>query len=99
MADQEDRPWYHIKAGLAANNTSLASLARQHGKTKSAFTKVKYLPIPSIQSTIAKALGETPQDVWPTRYDLSGKPIRPLKWRRNNSRALAQGHRQKGVVA
>lgn len=99
MADKEDRPWYHIKAGLAANDTSLASLARQHGKTKSAFTKVKYLPIPSIQSAIAKALGEKPQEVWPTRYNQSGKPIRPLKWSRNNTRRLACGHRQKSAVA
>lgn len=99
MANTKDRPWYDIKAGLAKKGTSLASLARQLHKSKAALSIIKSYPVPSIQSAIAKALGEKPQDIWPTRYDQSGKPIRPLKWIGHNNRRSICRHRQKRSAA
>ncbi len=95
MANIEDKPWYHIKAELAEKNTSLASLARQLHKSKAALSIIKTYPVPAIQSAIADVLGEKPQDIWPSRYDMSGKPIRPLKWMGYNSAQSYIRHRQK----
>lgn len=99
MATKKDRPWHNIKAQLAEKRTSLASLARQLHKSKAALSIIKTYPVPMIQSAIAEALDEKPQDIWPSRYDKSGKPIRPIKWMKDNSARSELGHRQKRRAA
>jgi len=99
MRRLKDRPWYHVKAALAARGTSLAAVSRQLGKTPSAMTKVKTVPLPALQAAIADVLGEKPQVIWPSRYDRFGQPVGGLTWLLKHNPRFKFRHCQNGRAA
>lgn len=90
MTRQKDKHWSDVKASLEKAGSCLAEVALRLGISGTALSKVKRVPNAKHQSAIAKALGTTPQAIWPTRYYVaSGKAIRPSIWMRNNNRVGA----------
>ncbi|WP_425048775.1 helix-turn-helix domain-containing protein [Pseudomonas juntendi] len=68
--------WEWIKFQLRAHDTSLSKLARQLGVERNALHNVKRGPYPRMETAIAKAIGLTPQQVWPERWNSDGTPNR-----------------------
>lgn len=91
-----------IKAAIRRRGVTLAELAGCFGVHRSAVSIALQRPYPRLEAMIAKFLGETPQAIWPSRYDtVSGAPLTgPLVRSRatHNSRASAP-HRQKRAAA
>jgi Ner family transcriptional regulator len=68
------REW--IKYQLAIRGHSLSTLAREHGKTRQQPQAALRKPYPKWERIIADALGLEPRQLWPERYDASGKALR-----------------------
>lgn len=65
-----------IKAALEKAGWSLRKLSVQHGLCPEALTKALSGPYPNAERIIAETLGKHPKEIWPTRYDVAGNPIR-----------------------
>lgn len=74
--------------------TTLAALSEANGFEASAFSKALKRRWPSVELIIARFLDKHPQDIWPSRYDRSGSPIRS-----NARRARAARLRQNDKAA
>jgi len=61
------RAW--TKYQLSTRKTSLSGIAREKGKTRQAASAALSRPYPEMEEAIAAAIGLTPKDVWPERYD------------------------------
>ena len=85
--------WEWIKYQLRTKGTSLAKLARELEVSDTAVKNVKRSPYPRMERAIAKALGLTPVDIWPERWQTSSTPIRQ---RPNRSETLVQYHYTEG---
>jgi Ner family transcriptional regulator len=78
-ASHEDWHPADIKASLAKAGWSLNQLGLSKGyRTKSALARALHGPYPKAERIIAKAIGVKPETIWPSRYDKSGKPNRPM---------------------
>lgn len=77
--------WEWIKFQLRAKGTSLAKVARQMNVSISAVLNVKRLPYPRMERAIAIALGMTPKELWPDRWDANGIPQRQRPKRAESS--------------
>lgn len=75
-----DWGWPLVKFKLAEAGLTLADVARRAGMTPAACHQVARLPLPRAQGAIAGALGLKPWEIWPTRYDSRGRPIRRKVW-------------------
>lgn len=82
--------WEWIKFQLRSKGTSLAQLARQLGVERNALNNVKRVAYPRMERAIAKALGLTPFQIWPERWDQSGEPFRLRPGRSEKSSEIAQ---------
>lgn len=58
-----------IVAELKKRKLSLAELGRRNGKSASTAKNALDKPYPKAEAWIADALGLTPQDIWPERYE------------------------------
>ena len=67
------RPW--ILYQLSIRGYSLASLAREYGKTRQQPIACMAKPYPKWEKIIATKLGCQPQNLWPERYDPYGTPL------------------------
>lgn len=77
-ASREDWHPADIQAALRKAGWSLAQLAVHHGYAdKSALRNAVTKPYPKAERIIATALGMSPWDIWPSRYDANGLPNRP----------------------
>lgn len=56
-----------IKAALRKRGTSLAAIARKHGVSRQAVTLVLHRPSAKWEAVIAKSLGVTAREIWPSR--------------------------------
>lgn len=66
-----------VKAELDLAGWSLRQLGFEHGYTgDSSLSEVFRRPWPKVEGIIASTLGHKPHEIWPTRYDASGKPNR-----------------------
>lgn len=63
---------------LAKAGWSLRRLALHHEISPSTLQQVVYRPYPRGEQRIAEALGLTPEQIWPSRYDEQGNPNRPM---------------------
>jgi Ner family transcriptional regulator len=63
-----------IAAALKKRGHSLAGLSIDHGYHQTAVGKALKQPWPAVEWIIAKALGTTPQTIWPSRYNEDGTP-------------------------
>ncbi len=67
-----------IKAALEKQGYSLADISKLEGLQPLTANNVLRKPYPRIESRIASILGFEPQDIWPSRYDANGRPLRGL---------------------
>lgn len=90
-----------IKAAIRKTGVTLTRLSLDAGFSASAVRVAMLMPIPRVQAAIAKHLGLQPQQIWPSRYDAEGRPIKGLITivRRNRSRSAPTPHRQKSEAA
>lgn len=60
---------------------TLSALSRAHGYSRNAVGEALRRPWPAVEAIIADALGVTPREIWPTRYDAAGTPrnARPIR--------------------
>ncbi len=70
----ERRAW--IKYQLALRGTSLARLARDRGLYRTAVQTALFRAYPKSERVISDAIGLTPAQLWPERYDDAGRPNR-----------------------
>lgn len=77
---QKGRDWTReqIFEALHRAGWSLRRLALHHEVNPSTFQAVIYRPYPRAELRVAEALGVTPQEIWPSRYDADGQPNRPM---------------------
>jgi len=71
-----------IKAALERKGIRLSALAARHNYHVSAVGKTLRQPWPQVEEIIARALGETPQAIWPHRYNADGTPLKTLRSRK-----------------
>lgn len=53
---------------------TLRALAERHNYHASAIGKALTKPWPAVEAIVAAALGVTPAEIWPSRYDEDGRP-------------------------
>jgi Ner family transcriptional regulator len=64
-----------IQAALKKRGLTQTELSRRAGYDKSAIGKALCRSWPAIERLVAAALDQTPQEIWPSRYDAAGRPI------------------------
>jgi Ner family transcriptional regulator len=65
-----------IIAAVRKSGTSLRKLDLQNGYRPGAMKNALHGPYPRAERIIAEQLGLTPQKIWPSRYDSTGKTNR-----------------------
>lgn len=90
-----------VKAAIRKTGTTLAALCQAHGLNRASINCMWHRPWPRVQAIVAKHLGLLPQDIWPSRYDPDGEPLRGLHRGRSAkpSRPAPTPHRQKSEAA
>jgi Ner family transcriptional regulator len=90
-----------IKAAIRKTGCTATDLGRRHGLSASAVRRALRCPWPKVQAIIAKHLGVRPQEIWPSRYDTRGRPLRGLRSadKTHRSEGRRTPHRQKEVAA
>lgn len=84
-----------IKAAVRMRGTTLSALSERNGYEASSIYKALTRQWPALERVIAQFLDKRPQDIWPSRYDAAGNPVRRSKAR---SRSTSR-HRQKEKAA
>ncbi|PID65857.1 MAG: DNA-binding protein [Gammaproteobacteria bacterium] len=59
----------YIGARLKMNGTNTAKLSRDHGYPGDALKNAYVQPWPKAEKIIASAIGVTPEEIWPERYE------------------------------
>ena len=90
-----------IKAAVRKTGTTLSALSRAAGLSDGAAKRALETPWPRAEAIIASRIGRRPQDIWPSRYDHEGLPIRgrPIAAARIPSAPGPTPHRQKSEAA
>ncbi|GGG30745.1 hypothetical protein GCM10010964_18330 [Caldovatus sediminis] len=94
----EPTDWHpeDIKAAVRKTGVTLTALAQRHGLAGSAVRVTLIKPWPRVEAIVAAHLGRRPQDIWPSRYDASGQPLRGRRpGTAQASRSPSSPHRQK----
>lgn len=65
-----------VKSRILETGITLSELGIQNGFSPAAVSIALRKRSPFVQAVIADRIGEKPQDVWPSRYDENGSPIR-----------------------
>ena len=87
---KQPQDWHpaDIVAALHKRHLSLRQLALTHGYNSRSLSQTLRAPMGPGELIISKALGVTPQAIWPSRYDNKGRRID----RRSTQRCPACGH-------
>lgn len=88
-----------VKAAIRKTGISLEALGRAGGFSAGAVAIALRRPIPRVEALIARHLGLTPQQIWPSRYDDQGKPRRGFYAGTKRSADRCAGHRQESQAA
>lgn len=90
-----------IKAAIRKTGTTMSAISRAAGLSDGAAKRALDIPWPRAEAIIAARLGLRPQDIWPSRYDAAGLPIRgrPVVVMTNRSASAPTPHRQKSEAA
>jgi Ner family transcriptional regulator len=77
LKKQAQADWHpaDIKAALAKKDYSFSRIAREYDFSRST-SNVLRMPWPKIEAIVGKILGIHPAEIWPSRYDNQGKPLR-----------------------
>ncbi|WP_121573400.1 helix-turn-helix domain-containing protein [Brenneria alni] len=59
-----------VSAALKKRGTTLAALSRKSGLSSSTLRNALVRPYPKGEKIIAEAIGVSPSDIWPSRYDI-----------------------------
>jgi len=72
----ETADWHpaDVLAALKKRGHSLAGLSVANGYHPTAAGKALKQPWPAMEQLLAIAIGVTPQEIWPTRYEPDGSP-------------------------
>ena len=64
------KDWHkaYISAALKEKGTNLSALAEANNYSRNGLRNALYRPYPKAEKIIAKAIGVTPKDIWPSRY-------------------------------
>lgn len=73
---KQDLSPLEVKKLILDTGITLSGLGKQHGFSQAAVSLALKVKSPFVQEVIAKRLGMRPQDIWPSRYDANGSPIR-----------------------
>ena len=73
-AGAEDWHPADVLAALKKRGRSLSGLSVENGYDRTAAGEALKWQWPAMELIIATALQMTPQEIWPSRYDLDGKP-------------------------
>ena len=65
-----------VKAALDKKKWSFARIAREYGYAPKAPNKVLYKPWSQVEQIVAKILGVKAAEIWPSRYDRRGRPLK-----------------------
>jgi Ner family transcriptional regulator len=85
-----------VKAAIRKTGVTLKALSIQNGYSASVIRRTLKIPYPAAQAIIARHLGVAPQDIWPSRYDETGTPLKGrLANRHKSSRSAGSPHCQK----
>lgn len=88
-----------IKAALAKKGYTLKAFAAKHNYERSGISRALIYPWPNIEALVAEAIGVPAPEIWPSRYDDTGKPIAGKVGRKNTSRTAGRAHVQKRRAA
>ena len=66
----------HVKQMILSTGITLTALSVKHGFSDAAVSIALRKRSPHVQAVVAKHLKMRPQDIWPSRYDVNGSPIR-----------------------
>ena len=72
----------YIKYRIRSQFRSMTAMAGCYGLDPSVIRRTLQVPYPKVERVIAKALGTTPADIWPSRYDPELRRTNPRLWRR-----------------
>lgn len=70
---------------LRLKGLSLRRLARLNGYAQGSATLVMRVAWPKIERLVASAIGVTPQEIWPSRYNADGTPKSGLHSRKRST--------------
>lgn len=84
MNAHKGQAWHpeDIKAALRKRGTSLAEISRRLGLHPESCRVALRRPWPRCERAIARALGVSPSELWPDRYE-DGHPIRAQRGKRH----------------
>lgn len=76
LAKEKQQDWHRadIKAALEKAGWTLRKLAVANGYVAGVMCHPLNQQYPKAEAIIAKAIGETPQAIWPSRYNADGTP-------------------------
>ena len=68
---QGNTDWHSadVKCALAKAGTNLAQLARENDLASSTLRNVFRFRCPKFERIVAEAIGKTPDQIWPSRYE------------------------------
>lgn len=100
---QRPKDWHpeDIKAAVRKTGTTLSALSRAAGLSDGAAKRALETPWPRAEAIIASCIGRRPQDIWPSRYDREGLPVkgRPVLVANIPSASAPTPHCQKSEAA
>lgn len=73
---QRDMTPHEVKEAIRQRGKTLTELGVEAGFSAAAVSIALRKRAPFVQQLIADFLGMKPQDIWPSRYDANGSPIR-----------------------
>jgi len=89
-----------VKEAIRKRGSTLTELGLQAGFSSAAVSIALRRRAPFVQQVIADFLGIPPQEIWPSRYDANGSPIRiDPRGRRLTHPAIGYVRQQKGNAA
>lgn len=87
-----------IKAALAKKGYSFARIARENGYVRNAPNSVLHKPWSQIERIVAGIIGVRAADIWPSRYDRRGWPLKERTARVRSKDSRLTDNRKAGNV-
>jgi Ner family transcriptional regulator len=72
----------YIKYRICEMFGSMTAMAHCYGLHQSVIPRAIRVPYPKVERIIAKGLGVTPEEIWPSRYNRNELVSNPRLWRR-----------------
>ena len=82
MAMKKDWDRWDVKSALGKKGYSLVRVAKENGYVPDGLSMVFTRPWPKVERIIANILETPPENIWPSRYDSKGRPVRCNAWRK-----------------